>query len=478
MTQRIGFMPTTNIPRAHTALTRLWRCELGRRRLDAIYCSFLKTAYAYALGWDEMGPIEEVRPGWTNAETFADCSGPCDVIVLRAGDEAYYANCQRAAARIGSPSWVGWQDGLARCQPLSESTLVSELTPGEPPSYNGHGTPDEFWRTVDREKRFVWIIRLDAVGDLLLTLSYLRTFKKRFPHRRIGMIVRDRHVSWLKDVEWLDGLSGVDIFYWERLEHEAPAGNGKSAWLNLMPGMLRVAGNRLLASRSGPKISAYPDAATPCEFSLQRHIVSQRELFAAVFAGVEPELAVERSRKPARMAIWFSPYPGVDERLWPPNSWTKALQPLKGRHVILQPAHSAPEKRWELEFLRRAGAAGLKIERSRPTRTIFDLAKEMSEVSGWVGVNSAPMHVAAMLGLPSLAIGAPWERNAMWHHPGLQIIAAEEYATSLLETPTTRKLQAFARETDRSDEWADGLYLRPEEFADTLRSHPLMKRPA
>lgn len=474
MTNLIGFLPTTNIPRAHSALTRLWRCNLDHRHLDAIFLSWPKLAYARALGWEEIGTLEEVPPGWTTVNTLREFGRACDVLVLLAGDEAYYANCQLAAAQLGSPSWVTWQEAPSPCAPLANGRLVSEMTPDGLPDYTSHGTFEDFWTAVDREKRFTWVIRLDAIGDLLLTLSYIYPFKRRHPQRRIGLIARNRYVPWLRGINWLDAVCGTEVLHWDQLNAASPADDGCSAWLNLMPGMLRVAGNRLLAERSGPRASAYPDSNTPCEFSPRRAIISQRQLLASAFGGVEPELPVWPRRKGAKRAIWFSPYPGTDERLWPPDSWVAALEPLAGYPIILQTTCNPLYRRWESEFVDHAAQRKLQIERTEPTKTIFDLAHAMGSVRGWVGINSAPMHVAALLGIPSLALGLPWEINAMWTHPGLQIVSAETYAQALLNTPSTKGLRVFARDVHREDKWADGLYLRPEEFAKHLRLHPML----
>jgi ADP-heptose:LPS heptosyltransferase len=99
----------------------------------------------------------------------------------------------------------------------------------------------------------------------------------------------------------------------------------------------------------------------------------------------------------------------------------------------------------------------------------------MHNAKAWVGINSAPMHVAALLGLPSLALGLPWEANARWNHPTLQIIAAEKITRELQQSPSPERLRAFIQTVQRSDDWADGIYLDPEEFASALRAHPLFK---
>lgn len=476
MSSAIGFLPTTNIPRVHSALTRFWRRDFGRRRLDAIFLSCPKLAHARALGWEEMGTLVEVPDGWTTDETLREFGSTCNVMVLRAGDAQYYANCARAAWQLGEPSWITWQEGPVACEPIAPGVLISELRPSAAPSYSSHGSFADFWAAVDRERRFTWVLRVDAIGDLLLTLSYLHAFKKRHPHRRLGLVARDRYLPWLREIPWLDAVSGVDVLHWNDFTASVPADDGQSAWLMPMPGMLRTAGNRLLAGRSGPRASAYPDAETPCEYSPRRQIVNHRELLALAFDGVQPELPVDVPPRSAGGALWFSPYPGGDERLWPPDRWAAALEPLADQRLILQAPQGSLPERWESEFLTHAARRRLRVERAEPTRTIFDLARAMNLARGWVGINSAPMHVAALLGLPAVAVGLPWEANAIWDSPHLQIVAAETDARMLLNAPSTEGLEAFARETRREDGWADGLYVRPEEVAATLATSPLARQ--
>jgi len=97
----------------------------------------------------------------------------------------------------------------------------------------------------------------------------------------------------------------------------------------------------------------------------------------------------------------------------------------------------------------------------------------MAPARGWVGVNSAPMHVAGLLGLPAVALGLGWESNARWSHPSLRIVAAEGVARDLQQSPTPERLRTFARDTGRTDHWADGLYLNPDVFAEALLRHPI-----
>jgi ADP-heptose:LPS heptosyltransferase len=200
-----------------------------------------------------------------------------------------------------------------------------------------------------------------------------------------------------------------------------------------------------------------------------------RELLGMVFDGVEPELPFQSLKPKADGAIWFSPFPGADERLWPPDAWAQALTPLAGRCLVLQPSSKSIYRRWLAEFTEHAMARGLKIEHVAPSDSVLELIQMMAHAKAWVGINSAPMHIAALLGLPALAVGLPWEINARWHHPTLQIVAAEEMARGLQQSPSPEILRAFVQKCRRSDNWADGLYLQPERFALALSSHPLIK---
>jgi hypothetical protein len=468
----IGFLPTTYLPRVNAALARAWRTQWGRKRLDAIFLSSRQIPLAQAMGWDEFGNFEEIPFGWFNANTLAGVNRAHDVSVLLPGDAALYANCLRAAQRIGKPTWMTWQESGLPSQRLEPGPLLAELTPsGDPPDYSSHMSFDHFWDEVDRDNRFTWILRLDAIGDILLTLSYLYPFKRRYPKRAIGLVVRNEYVSWLSRLDWIDKVCGVDLVYWERTLDSVPRSDGRAmAWLNLMPGMLRVAGNRILSQRPGLAASAYPDSATRCEFSPSRNVIGMRELLGLAFDGVAPELPLESPHSSTGSAIWFSPFPGADERLWPPDAWAQALAPLAGKRIVLQPSSKPLHRRWHAEFMKHANARGLKIEHAGPSESVLELIQMMRSARAWVGINSAPMHIAALIGLPSLALGLPWEVNAQWSHPTLQIVAAEEMARPLQYSPSPEGLRALVRLNQRSDNWADGLYLQPEVFASALRS--------
>jgi hypothetical protein len=476
MPAALGFLPTSYPPRAHPALARAWRTQWGRKRLDSIFLSRSQILLAQAMGWEAFGNIVEIAAGWANADTLAGVIQAHNISVLLPGDAALYANCLRAAQRIGSPTWMTWQESGLPAQRLESGPLLAELKPSGDPDYSSHMSFDRFWCEVDRDSRFTWILRLDAIGDILLTLSYLYPFKRRYPRRGIGLVVRKEHIPWLRRLHWLDKLCGVDVVYWERCLASIPHTDGKTtAWLNLMPGMLRIAGNRILSERAGLAASAYPDSITRCEFSPGRNVISMRELLGLAFDGVTPELPLDSPRPSTDASVWFSPFPGTDERLWPPDAWAQALAPLAGKRIILQPSSKSLHRRWHAEFTKHAIAHRLKIEPASPSDSVFELMQMISSVKAWVGVNSAPMHVAALLGLPAIALGLPWEINARWNHPTLQIVAAEDIARGLQQSPSPEALQTFVRSIQRSDHWADGLYLKPEEFASALSSHPLFK---
>jgi hypothetical protein len=472
----IGFLPTVYLPRAHPALARAWRTHWGRKRVDAIFLSSSQIPLAQAMGWDLFGTFEEIPSGWANADTLAHVPRNHDVSVLLPGDAALYANCLRAVQRTGTPTWLTWQESALPAQRLESGPLLAELRPSGDPDFSSHKSFEHFWEHVDRDHRFTWVLRLDAIGDILLTLSYLYPFKRRYPKRGIGLIVKSEYAPWLRHLDWIDAVCGVDMVYWERTLASIPRTDEKmTAWLNLMPGMLRVAGNRILSERAGLAASAYPDDITRCEFSPGRDVTGMRELLGSVFDNVEPELPFKPSPPNGSTAVWFSPFPGADERLWPPDAWAQALAPLAGRRIILQPSSKPLHRRWHAEFTNHAVKRGLKIEHAASSDSVFELVQMMACAKAWVGINSAPMHIAAILGLPSIALGLPWEINARWNHPTLQIVAAEEMTRDLQKSPSPEKLRAFVQIIQRSDDWADGLYLRPEAFASALSMSSLIE---
>ncbi len=446
MTVAKGFLPTAYLPRAHSALARAWRSNPGRKKYDAIFLASEQIPMAKAMGWEEFGSFQPIPGGWANENTLTGFREPCDVSVLLPGDPSLYANCLRAAQVKGTADWLTWQESGLSARPLKEGLLVAEIRPSGEPDYSTHLPFKDFWEEVDRDNRFTWILRLDAIGDVLLTLSYLYPFKRRYPRRRIGLVVRKEYVSWLRRLNWIDQICGVDITYWDSMMASMPQGDrDASAWMNLMPGMLRVAGNRILSQREGLAASAYPDDCTRCQFSPGRSVLEMRDLLSLVFDELKPEIPIPYPQPGTDNSIWFSPFPGADERLWPPDAWAKALSPLAGKRILLQPPSGLLYQRWHSEFLKYAAREGLRIEAAGRSESIFELIQMMASSKAWIGINSAPMHVAGLIGLPALAIGLPWEVNARWNHPSLRIVSAENTARQILIQHLQQGWESYCR---------------------------------
>ena len=59
-------------------------------------------------------------------------------------------------------------------------------------------------------KRFL-IIRLDEIGDYILTIPLIRELKKNFPDATVDMIVKHSIVNFVKACPYTDCVQGADL---------------------------------------------------------------------------------------------------------------------------------------------------------------------------------------------------------------------------------------------------------------------------
>lgn len=459
------FIPTAHVLRAHPALTRLWRSEFERKeRLKHIFLQYNRHYIARDLGWEEFGNLSEMKYGRINRDTFAGfgMKQRYRCYVLKDGPESFYLNCLKGASSLGMALWANWQGVEVSKWDQAETCLLSEMENRAIPERCEAGSLTEFWSEIERKNCFIWILRLDGIGDLLITLGILKAHKAIFPKRRFGLIVNRRYADWLKEIPWIDRVVSTDVLYWSQLEDALPPPSFREAWINPMTGDLRVAGNHVLASRYGPSLTvdSHGTWAATHFHGIGNNCVS---LLCKIFGVKKPSLPWSELRNETDNKIAFNPFPGGEERLWPPDCWGKALEPLKGETIRVETPTARTYKRWLAEFEIIAQRNDIRIERYPQLNSPLDTFEMIASCRAWVGVNSSPMHVAGLLGLPSVAIGRAFENNAFWIHPGkpMEILDSHEWALDIMQFPTSEKIECFRRTAHRNDHWADAIFVDP-----------------
>ncbi len=464
------FLPTTSPVRAHPAIDRLYRTKQKTGRFDHILINEHKFEVARALGWEEWGTLKQLPSMMIHDKTFNDIglTAPFTSFIQHDGRIEHFSNCVRAACNYGPIKFVGYQSCSNGVPRLSKGTLLPHLKyAGDKDANQELKTIKEFWEDVESSNRFVWVIRIDAVGDTLLTLAAMYTHRKKFPNRQFGLIVRKANVNFWKSVPWVEQVWGIEDGSLEELLQSFPRTSNKHAWVApIGPGMFKAAISHILNSRRGLKLAGHQDFFSCCTHGNDCGELTERNFLSKLFDIEEIDWPSKSSK--TNGGIWFSPYPGGEERLWPPDCWAQALKPIKDQKLFLEYPIASLHKQWSDDFLKAGKQCGLRVERQTPLKGPLDLFQAMAGCKAWIGVNSAPLHVAGLLGLKGFAIGTPYEKNSRWEHPSVTIKANESLGNRLFPIPQLDAIPEFLQFINGYAGWSNCLMLSPEDVSSYL----------
>jgi heptosyltransferase-1 len=245
------------------------------------------------------------------------------------------------------------------------------------------------------------------MGDILHTLPAVATLRHSFPQARISWAVKPRwavllrgnpHVDELLEVEWpRPGLGRFDL----AIDFQ---GLIKSAAVAKLARAERVAG--FDQPRETPARLFY----TLRVATAARHVVDRNlELAAAIGAGqrrVEfpiPEYAAE-GELPDEDFVLASPLAGWKAKQWPPEYYTRLAELIRARWGWPLVLNCGPAERVEVGQI-----VGCVVNAS----SVEGLIGVTRRARAVVGVDSGPLHLAAALGKPGVALFGPTdpERN-------------------------------------------------------------------
>jgi heptosyltransferase-1 len=258
----------------------------------------------------------------------------------------------------------------------------------------------------------ILVVRLGAMGDVIHALPAVVTLKRNFPSARITWVIDPKWAVLLEDNPFVDEVLPFDPRNWSGI---------RGFW-----GALRRSRFDLAVDLQGLVKSALILAASGAARRVGRDRHQAREPFASVFyterVGISPPHAVERSLElakgagatrmyrefpipegrpegelPAGPYVLASPLAGWASKQWPLDHYSQAAAALKQDGCTLV-VNGAPETRGTLSRI-----AGAHVHVSG----IAGLIDATRRASGVIGVDSGPLHLAAALGRPSVAIFGP-----------------------------------------------------------------------
>lgn len=275
-------------------------------------------------------------------------------------------------------------------------------------------------------------IRLSAMGDVIQALPAVASLKHSFPHSAITWVIRPK---------WAPLLEG-NPFVNEVIEMERSA-----AGVGAAVSKLRREPFDLVVDFQGLVQSALVAAWVKANKKIGLHRSQARERFAALFYSTA---ILTRSAHRVDRNLELAAAAGATSvlRVFPlPEGKPEGTLP-EGKFVLASPAAGWRSKEWPLEYYEElAQGLNMPLVVNGPPRSAGLLAGirgaqiHLSGIAGLIdatrrahaviGVDSGPMHVAAALSKPGVAIFGPTDPAATGPYGGsLRVLRAPDAATT------------------------------------------------
>jgi len=299
------------------------------------------------------------------------------------------------------------------------------------------------------EEETILLVRLSAIGDVLQCLHALAALRRARPRARIHWLVEDRCAAVLRGHPDLDGVlvyerralsrEAVRPWLWPRALGRAwrlvrtlrtlrPTvavdlqGNLKGALLARLSGAPRRLG---LAAGQGGKDFSHRFATEPVGIpeAARRHRADRAlSLLAPLGAGPADGAVTVGGAREAGPGVeaWLRDrgllaggfvvlHPGTSGygsmKRWPPGRFAALARAVRDGHglPVLVTAGPGEEALAERVVGESRGAA----RRGPETRSLADLAALLARAAAVVGADTGPVHLAALLGAPTVALFGP-----------------------------------------------------------------------
>lgn len=290
------------------------------------------------------------------------------------------------------------------------------------------------YREAVSRKRIL-VIKLSALGDVILSIPSLRALRRRFPQSRISVLVDRRSRAIIRNCPYVDDT----LVYQERKRWFLPLwrtarilaredfdvvvdlqNNRTSHWLAALSGARIRAGHAdrrwsFLLNHRAPSADA---AGPPLEHQFQvLKLVGVSEFDKQLEGWTRPEEDeamrefLERewvSKSQVLVGINPGSSPRWPTKQWPVESFAKLCDELAKRNIRVVLTGSEHDRPLAEELLN--------LTRNKPINavgktTITELASLVKRCQVFISSDSAPMHIASSMNVPLVALFGPTDPN-------------------------------------------------------------------
>ncbi|MBN2097656.1 MAG: lipopolysaccharide heptosyltransferase II [Candidatus Omnitrophica bacterium] len=278
--------------------------------------------------------------------------------------------------------------------------------------------------------RKILVCRTDRIGDVLLSTPVLKALRKNFPRSRISVLVRPYARDVVLGNPYLDeliiydkygrqkSLLGSIRFAWSLRKKKFDLAlvlhpTNRMHWITYLAGIKkRIGFNRKMGFLLTDKLEHKKQQGEKHELEYTLDILSLlgikdegKQLFMPIRQDSEKDIEKflsKHSVKKGEKLIAIHPGASCPSKVWPDERFAQVAdslaQELKARIIIVAGPDDIQQSQ---EVLKRLHCAG--IDASGKT-TVSQLASLIRRCSLFISNDSGPVHIAAALGVPVVAI--------------------------------------------------------------------------
>ncbi len=286
----------------------------------------------------------------------------------------------------------------------------------------------------------ILVIRPGAIGDALLTFPTLNALRIKYAAKRITFVSNASVLPLARSWKLADEVSDFEQTQWSELFSTTGIRNSALrellartdlaiCWLNdsdrLVESNLRQAGvKKVIVAAGRPPGDSFAHVA--------EYLASTVKIPAKQVRAWHPTVTTSNNKK-AGKTIAIHPGSGGERKNWPISSFAEVIKTLwqEGYAVLLL---AGPAEEQKLAYLQSHLAPPTGLYRTLVNAPLLEIAQQLQQFRGYLGNDSGITHLAAMLGVPTVAIFGPGSRVSNWEPLGKHVTVIHQPDLNFLTT--------------------------------------------